>query len=265
MLINDHKLSDFRTVYNIDTSHKDSEVLRYFGKDVTLGSIRSTFNQLQERPKNMVIFYDNTFQYTSLGLLDLIYEMKGIVAPLPVKEFFDRDELGIDFVKKNCDLWGISSEEVDKIEKDNYKEILMRSPITKFAVPFIKMRKGLRSQIFVFKYYVDGVTEMFNEIRSRYLSAVGEYVSIEIEFLNGKMISEYLESYSETKRSRLEYVAIEDAGSLINYIDSKKIEGTEILTYPIHNGMSPEQMLKVMDNDPGFGFGDYIVKFMKEG
>lgn len=265
MIVNDHKLSDFRTQYNIDVSRPDSEKIRYYGKDVTLGDIRGTFNQFQERPKNMVIFYDNMFQYTSLGLLDLIYDIKNIVSPLPVKEFYDRDELGNDFVKKMCDLWGISSEEVDKIEKDNYKEILMRSPITKFAVPFIKMRKGLRSQIFVFKYYVDGIAEMFDDIKTKYLSAVGEYVSIETEFLNGKSIKEYLETYSEIKRSRLEYVATEDAGSLINYIESKKIEGTEILTFPIHNGMAPEQMLKVMDNDSGFGFGDYIVKFMNEG
>ena len=265
MIINNHKLSDFKTSYSINSAHSDSEKIRYYGKDVTLGSVRSTFNQFQERLKNMVIFYDNVFQYTSLGLLDLIYEIKNIAAPLPVKEFFNRDELGIDFVKKTCDLFNIPAEEVDRIEKENYKEILMRSPITKFAEPFIKMRKGLRSQIFVFKYPVNGINEMFDEIKSKYLSASGEYVSIEIEFLNGRTISEYLESYSETKRSRLEYVAIENAGSLINYIDSKKIEGTEILTFPIHNGMTPIQMMKVMDNDPGFGFGDYIVKFMKEG
>lgn len=265
MIVNNHVLSDFKSTHNVDNTHADSEKIRYYGKDVTLGSVRETFNRLAERPKNMVVFYDNMFQYTSLGLLDLIYEIKDISAPLPIKDFFNRTELGNDFVKKVSKLWDISPKEIDTIEKENYMEILKRSPLSNQADAFIKMRKGLRSQLFVFKYPVEGITDLFNEIKSKYLSATGEYVSIEIDFLYGKSIEEYLSTFSESRQSRLEYVAIEDAGSLMAYIDSKKIEGTEILTYPLHNGLIPEQIEKIMDNEQGFGYGDYIVKFMKEG
>jgi hypothetical protein len=260
MLISNPNMTDFKTINTIDESHPDSEKVRYFGQEVALGDLRRSFSFL-ERLSNMTVFYDDLFQYTSLGLLDLIFEIKKINSPLPIKDFFNRKTTGNEFVKKICSLWGISSEEVDAIENQFYAEILRRSPLSNNAVYFLKMRKSLHSQIFVFRHNVPNFLEMFEPIKDKYRAADGSFVSIEFECTNGKTEHDYIQTVKDNKIDHFEFTVVQDANSVIDFYEKNEYKNGVILTGINYNQLTEERVLKILNEE----FTDYTVKFMKEG
>ena len=71
-------LNDPNTVkleYNIDKKHLDTEKVKGLdGNMHELGEFRKVFSTyFMEKKKGMLLFYDDIFQYTSLGLLDMLF------------------------------------------------------------------------------------------------------------------------------------------------------------------------------------------------
>lgn len=265
MIIND-KGQDFKTKYNIDTiAHPDSEIVKIYGKNFRLGDVRANCQMFNERMSNMTIFYDNTFQYTAIGLMDLIFEKFNIPSKLPIKEFMNRSVLADKFVKTICGLWGVSEKDIDDIERENYIEILRRSPFTRNTEAFLMMRQFLSTQRFVFKYPCPEMISVLNELKGKYINAEKQYTSVGLDYLNGNSISSYLENMPESKRHCLEIVVVEDAGSVTSFFDKKGCQsGSNIITFLKHHGLSEDQYENILMND-GFGDGNYIVNFIKEG
>ena len=264
MIVNDRG-TDFRTRINVDKIvHPDSEIVKVRGNLFSLKDVRQEYNEYGEKNKSMT--YDDVFQYTSIGLLDLLFEMRDIPSKLPINEFLERKCSGNKFVKDICLVWGISPEEVDYVEKEYYAEILRRSPLSKNSKGFLMMREFLNSQLFVFKHYCDGIKENLDILGKKYRHADKEqYVSMEEYFLNGMTQKEYFESLDDNKYRYLEIVITDDAGSIMSTIDKHKIDvGSNIFTFMKHNGLSKEQYETVLLND-GYGNGDYRINFIKEG
>ena len=259
MIIDNPNLINFKTKSEIDTSHPDSEIVRYYGQEITLGALRQGFNEL-DRLYNMSLFYDDVFQYTSLGLLDLIFEIKKIESPLPIKDFFKRSMLGNKFVKIITNLWGIPDEEVDYIEKKYYSEILRRSPLSKNAKPFLNLRKSLRSQTFIFRHKFDNPHEVFEPLRNCYKGADGGYVSLEFDYTNGLSEKDYLSKVPKNRYERFEITVAQDLNAAMTFFEEKSINGT-ILSTPNHNCATDEQIYKIA-NECTVG---YTVKLMEEG
>ena len=256
----------YKTTYNIDKTHSDNEIVKYMGKDISLGELRHFFAEKDKFClKNMIIFYDDIFQYTSIGLLDIIFDLKNIEAPLPMEEFFKRTCTGNEFVKRICKLFKISPEEVDEIEKNYYMDILMRSPFSTNAKSFIEYRKSLRSQLIVFRYNCNGLSDIFANIGNR-IHAMSDYTSMELLFTEGKSEKEFLKSYPKSLYNKFEISVIQDGGALMDFINANTIDvGANILTLPLIECFKPEQIDQILRTNDGYGFGDYVVKFMKEG
>ena len=265
MIIND-KGQDFRTKFDIDTiNHPDSEIVKIYGKKFRLGDVRATCQMYNERMSNMTIFYDNVFQYTSIGLMDIIFEKYNIPSNIPINEFMNRSVSSDKFVKTVCGLWGVSEKDIDDIERENYIEILKRSPLTKNTVAFLKMRQFLNGQRFVFKYQCPEMSSVLYDLGSSYVNAEKQHVSTELDYLNGNSISAYLEHIPDIKKRFLEIVVTEDAGSVAKYFDKFGCSaGSNIITFLKHNGLTDEQYLRILEND-GFGNENYVVNFIKEG
>jgi hypothetical protein len=265
MIIDNPKLKNLKTVHNIDrVHHPDSEMIYNFGKYVKLGDLRKIC-ELEEYRRNMTVIWDDVVQYTSLGLLDLLYDIHDIEFPIPFKEFFERKTFGNRFVKDTVKMFGIPEDEVDFVEREGYSEILMRSPLSKNAEALLMLRRMLRAQLFVFKYNVPGINRITEDIRNSYESITKEYVSSEIDFTNGKTEKEYWSKFPKNKYKYLEIVAAQDAGSIIDKIRDEVIDvGANILTVPHHNGISNDELFAIASNSEGYGRGDYIVKIMKE-
>ena len=260
MLINNPNLINFKTQAKIETSHADSEVVRYYGQEITLGALRNEFSSL-DKLSNMSIFYDDTFQYTSLGLLDLVFEIKKINSPLPIKDFFNRGILGNDFVKTICSLWGISAKEVDEIEKKFYVEILRRSPLSKNAVPFLKLRKSLYSQTLISRYPIPNAHHLFNHIKDYYRAGDGNYVSLEFATTNGKSEKEYLSTVPKNKIERFEFTVAQDANSVIDFYEQNEYKGGTVMTGVKCNQLSDKRLYNCLSEVNTI----YTVKFMEEG
>ena len=264
MIIND-KGQDFRTKYDIDTiNHPDSEIVKIYGKNFKLGDVRASCQMYNERLTNMTLFYDDVFQYTSIGLMDLVFEKFNIPSKLPIKEFMNRSVLADKFVKTICGLWGVSEKDIDDIERENYIEILRRSPFTKNTEAYLLMRQFLSTQRFVFKYECPEMSSVLNDLKYTYINAEKQYVSVELDYLNGNSIYSYLENMPASKKRCLEVIVVEDAGSVASYFDKKGCSGSSVITFLKHNGLSNEQYETILTND-GFGNDNYIVNFIKEG
>lgn len=259
MILDNHHLINFKTQHTINDEHPDSEIVRYYGQEITLGQLRKGFDDL-EHLGNMSIFYDDVFQYTSLGLLDLVFEIKKINSPIPIKDFFDREVFGNEFVKNICGLWGISKEEVDAIEAKYYAEILRRSPMSKNAIPFLNLRKSIRSQTLIFRHKFNGVHDTFDVIRDKYVGADGGFVSLEYDFMQGRSEKEYLANVSKNRYERFEITVAQDLGAVMDFFEKNSISGTIISTVN-HNGANKDQLVKIV-NDYIDG---YTVKLMEEG
>jgi len=259
MIIDNHNMTNFKTQHIVDDSHPDSEIVRYYGQEIALGQLRRGFNDL-EHLGNMSIFYDDMFQYTSLGLLDLIFELKHINSPLPLNDFFKRGIFGNKFVKVIAELWGVSAVEVDAIEKKYYPEILRRSPLSKNAVPFLNLRKSIRSQTLIFRHKFKEVHEVFDGIRDQYNGADGGYVSLEFDYTNGQSEREYLANVPKNRQERFEITVAQDLGAVMEFFDTRKLNGTIISTVK-HNGATDEQLFNAVSD---YTVG-YTVKLMEEG
>lgn len=265
MIINDRG-TDFRTTYDIDSvAHPDSEIVKIYGKEYALGVVRNVFGDHEEKNNGMIVFYDDVFQYTSIGLLDIIFELKGIQSPLPINEFMERKCSGLKFVENICSIWGITRQEIDYINKTYYAEILERSPLSSNSKSFMMMRQFLDSQLLVFRYNCNGLNKIFEKLREEYKNAITDkYVSLELDFRGTKSEYEYLNGLNETRYHLMEIVATENAGDVSKFIEDKHVDvGSNIFTFRNHNGLSIEQLCTVVARD-GFGNGDYKVHFIKE-
>lgn len=238
----DHDINKYKTIYTYDKDrHPDSEKIRFLNKDVTLGEIRSAFSAFDERRYKSIVFYDDIFQYTSLGLFDIVCEIYGFDELPPINDFFNRKEIyGVEFIFNylNKKYPGrISLEDILKIEKENYGEIIQRSPLSKNFRPLFKIRELMDAQLIVFKYKFNGVVGFLKSISKDFDEG---YCSIEPVYLNGSTEKNFYKTLPKNKLNYFDIVICNDAKSLLDYTIEKDIEETYILTSMNHCGITEE-------------------------
>lgn len=244
----------FATKYNIDKEkHPDSEVVVINGKKVSLGDVRKEYEEHhKERLYKMFTFYDDVFQYTSIGLLDIIYEMYDIKLDLPIKYFFNRNESdGREFVIKWCESFGIKREDILNIEKKYYYDILLRSPWSKHATSFLKIRSITDAHIMVFREHFDQEEAFSNKIINKYKGQYA-YSSFEMDFLKDKDLSSYFKEIPKRFDKYFEIAIVPDAKILLDFLEERKIDSTTIISFDKHCGLTPDyQMIYEMFDSIG--------------
>jgi hypothetical protein len=254
----------FKTNYKIDNNgHPDEETVKICGKDVPLGEVRKLYENFDEKRYNMISFYDDMFQYTSLGLLDLIFDIYKINSPIPFKQFFHRKNVyGINFVYDIVKRFNISKHEVDKIEKDNYEEILSRSPISHNANGFYKIREICSNHLLVMKYPIN-----INKVFTRYIQekfGKDEFISLEIDYSQNKTEEEYLKTLTKNKYYYFDIAICQDAASMIEFIVKNNLKGTQLLTPFEHCGLSDEAKFTFEAYLEGTGPNNTKINYIKE-
>jgi hypothetical protein len=230
----------FKTSYDIDNiAHPDDQLVKICGKDVPLGNIRRLHEAFEEKRYNMISFYDDMFQYTSLGLLDLLFDIYKINSPIPVKQFFHRKSIyGINFVYDIAQRFNITKGEVDEIKKNNYEEILSRSPLAHNALSYYKMREICSNHLLVMAYPINIAASFTRFIQEEF--GKDEFISLELDYIYNKTEEEYLSSLPKTKLSYFDIVICQDAASTLEFITNNDIKDTQILTPFEHCGLSEE-------------------------
>jgi hypothetical protein len=254
----------FKTIFQIDKEkHPDSELITYCGKEMPLGKVRSLFENFDEKKYTMVSFWDDMFQYTSLGLLDLVFEMKDIDAPLPVRGFFSRDMVyGKDYITKVLERFHIPKEEVDEIEKTHYEEILRRSPLSHNCKAYFKLRELCSRHLMVFKYPFSIAESFTHRIQESF--GGNEFISLELDYSKGKTEEEYLKSLPKAREQYFDIVICQDAASILEYLATHNILGSQVMTPFEHCGLSLELKLVMETYTEGVGPAQAHIFYIKE-
>jgi hypothetical protein len=254
----------FKTKYFIDKEHHpDTEIIKFCGKQLPLGDIRKLFETFEEQKYNMISFYDDMFQYTSLGLLDLLFDLYNINSPIPFNSFFNRKVVyGKEFVYNAVKRFNISSEEVDKIENEHYEEIIKRSPVSKNAIGFFNIRDICKSHLLILKYPLTNIDTIIRNIQETF--GKDEYISLEIDYCKNKTEEEYLKTFPKNRNTYFDIVVCQDVASIIEYIVSHNIKGSQILTPLDHNGLSFEAQYAFSEYLDGVGPNSCKLHYVKE-
>jgi hypothetical protein len=254
----------YKTVYNIDKeNHPDDEIVRFSGKEFRLGDVRKFYEVFDERKYSLLSFWDDMFQYTSLGLLDLLLELHKINSPIPIRSFLTRKAIyGKQFVYNVMKRFKIDKEEIDAVEKKYYEEILKRSPISANSEGYFKLREICDRQLMVFKYdfsIIKTVSRIVQESFGR-----NEYISFETDFMGKRTEEEYLKFFSSRYPKFFDIVICQDAAAIIEYIDKCHILDTHILTPFEHCGLSNEVKYTIEAYTDGVGPNNCRLHYIKE-
>lgn len=257
----------YKTTYSIDKNkHPDSEEVVFLGKKTTLGDLRQVYSRFDERKYKMISFYDDIFQYTTLGLYEIVCELYNLDLPIPLNDYIHRSEVyGIDFVYNHIhrlrpDLT-ITKEDIEKIDEDNYGAILMRSPLSKNFESLFKLRQVLDSHMLVFRHKFNGYKEFIKTISEKYDIA---YTSIEPVFLHGLGEKDLYDQLPDSKISYFDIVICNDARALLDFILAKGIEETIVLTSLNHCGISPEDQYLFEEILEGVGPNNSRIHYLSE-
>lgn len=258
--------NNYNTIYNIDKiHHPDSERVKVFGNYVSLGEVRKVYDLINNNNETgVILMYDDIFQFTSLGLLDLVFELKHIPTDtIPIKEFFNRPGLGIEFVYKICNLWGIKKEEVDEIDKKYYSEVLSRSPISSNAEGFINLKRDIDRYKIIFRQEYNGSADFIKNFRNN--SIFNKPIITTLGFLNGKTEKEYLDSINNVELSMFNTIIVNDMIGTIDVIRKKKIDNFfRIFSYFNHNKLSEELIKELYLQEHEACFENFYMDFLKE-
>jgi hypothetical protein len=254
----------YKTTFNIDKeNHPDNEIINFCGKEMPLGEVRKLYENFEESRYNMLSFYDDMFQYTSLGLLDLIFDIYHINSPIPYKQFFKRREIyGKQFVYKTLERFHISKEEIDGIEEKYYEEILMRSPISHNAKSYFKIREICHEQLLVMAYPFKISSRFTRFIQETF--GKDEFISLELDYRRSKTEEEYLKLIPKSHYNIFDIVICQDAVSLIEFLVDKGIKNTQILTPFNHCGLSDEAKFTFEAYLEGIGPNNSRLNYVKE-
>jgi hypothetical protein len=254
----------FKTIYNIDNvNHPDSEIINFCGKEMPLGEVRKMYEAFDEKNYNMISFYDDMFQYTSLGLLDVIFDLYHINSPIPYKQFFSRREVyGKQFVYKTVKRFNITEEEVNNIEEKYYEEILRRSPLSHNAVSYFKIREICQNQLLIMAYPFKIQNKFISFIQETF--GKDEFISLKIDYRRNKTEREYLYSLPKSFYSYFDIAICQDAASTIEFMTEHNIRNTHILTPFEHCGLSDEAKFTFEAYLEGVGPNNSILHYIKE-
>jgi hypothetical protein len=257
-------LERFKTVYNIDKhNHPDSDEVTFCGKKMALGALRSVYEKFEEKKYSMISFYDDMFQYTSLGLLEIIFELRHINSPIPVKAFFNRRVVyGKEFVYNTMKRFNIAKETVDIIEREYYPQILLRSPVSPNAASFFKIRSICDKHLLVFKYPFKDIQKLMRQTQEKF--GANEFISLETEFCENKTEEEYLKNLPLFRYNYFDIVICQDAASVIEFIAAHDIFDTQILTPFNHCGLSQEAQMAYLVYTQGVGPNNSQLHYIKE-
>jgi hypothetical protein len=255
---------DLNVRYNIDKETRpDNQEVLFCGKKHPLGEIRKLYDAYNEQKYGMFSFYDDMFQYTSLGLMDVLFTLHNIKDDIPVEAFLKRRIVyGKDFVYAYMRKYGITRKEVDEVEQKYYEVILECSPVAKNGVGFFKMRTIASRHLMVLKYPFKGVDTVIRQWKERY--GKNEFTSLEVDYCGNKTEQEYLESLPKERFMYFDIAICQDGGALLEFINKNKIQDTQIITPFEHCGISEEARYIYFHYTEGVGPNNSRILYINE-
>jgi hypothetical protein len=254
----------FQFQHQIDDFLKSGNKIKFAGNEFSLSELNSLFPPTENKI-SLLIEWDNMCQYTAFGLVSVLNDLCETNEKIDLVKFFERRDypLGFDYVKKEI-FPKIRGEIIDSVIINYYPEILESSPITKFFNSLNLLKFMLSSVTFLFHHDIpdEALGDFMEDISfNKFNKEIGcDYIKImkeenEIEFI---------------KRTKFDLYVVPDAGLYYKTFLDKDIKERNILTYLLHNGISPliiaylESTFKGIKNIPNNISIQYLTEIKEE-
>ena len=200
------------------------------GAEFNLEVFQKAFPNYRKKYKAL-IYWDDMMQYTAVGLVDVISEKKNLNFFFDIDKFVNRKEYpnGIDYVK-NVIYPDMDPKEIDAIYRNNYFEILQRSPIT-----------PLFNNIFYMKNIVDSYTLTFPFKFPELDEFVASYKTdpnIPLQNVNYAIINDEDRAKELLVKLKPNLIICPDMGLFFYEITLRNIKNTVLISYEKHNGVT---------------------------
>lgn len=223
------------------------EKVTFFNESIEMKKLReleSKFKPDERKLKNVIVFWDDMIQFTTLGLIDSLLDHFDDIEnkEYDFDKFFYRgfeDTYYVDFVKRlfkeefNKEL---ENDFIIKFHKENYSKILLNSPASSLFHSFIRCEGLYENILLCFRFNFDGMEE-FSKSLNKYFTgkfkiniryrALEDFDNDEFKFLLevGGFYNIYM---------------IQNMGKALDYLDESKHYGVSLVSPNGHNGVSDE-------------------------
>lgn len=237
---------DKRNIEIVKNLLDNNQVIKINNSETTMEEFRKLESKLlpnENKLKNVIIFWDDLAQYTTLGIIDCILEDKPEIVN---KEydfglFFYRDtkySYYVDFIKflfKEKFSMDLSTEYILDIERNNYDLILKKSPASSFFQSIFRYQGLYKSILFCYRRFFYGIEDFTRSIGQRFNSKNN---------INIKCIT--LDSYKDEYDFLLKFASSYDIIMMqylekgIKYVETTQHNGLSFISPYGHNGLPDE-------------------------
>lgn len=205
--------------------------------------LEKKFKPNENKLKDVIVFWDDLIQYTTLGLIDCILDdKKEIVDKIYDYDLFfyrkTEDSYYIDFIKnlfKNNFKIDLTDDYIKSIELKNCVKILKTSPASSFFHSFIRSEFIYKSVLFCFRHYFNGIEDFVRSIKNRFT----EKNNIELRCVtldNYKDETEFLLKHGKNYNLFI----MQNLGKGFEYLEKSEHNGVSFISPWQHNGVSKD-------------------------
>lgn len=234
-----------------DEEYKDIDKQKFLVSDGTVSydEIKQMYPIYNKRMNNdMLLFWDDTVAYTSIGLLDFLNQnvYKKDDFNFYFKAFLERNNTYLDglsyAVKILEEEVKIKTNEtvLEKVLKDNYFKILQHSPLSGLLHQFSLSKRMLKNIYMVFRVSfkeAQGLTQSLKDILFQQSDT-----TIIPTFLDEEDIPTQIDKYKPN------IIFGGDSGACLEYAYSKQLKNIEFFCNYGHNGISEEFLFTWANN-----------------
>ena len=222
----------------------DNEIVKFDNDSMELKKLReleSSFKFKEKDFKNLLVFWDDLIQFTTLGLIELLLES---FTDIENKEwdfdnYFYRGYENSDYIKFIIGLfeknWNktLTPEFISEFHKANYEKILLNSPATTLFPTIVRCEALYRSVTFVFRYKFEGMDKFADSTKTGHFTGRFNFPVKTMYMLDVDTEREFLLKNGKD----YDILMIQNLGRAIEYIDKSKHRGLALVSPYGHNGV----------------------------
>jgi len=228
----------------IENLLKDEDKVIINNESTDMKRIRKLEEAIKTKPrktKDYIFFYDDVIQYTTLGLIDTILELRDDIVDkkLDYDLFFYRPFEHSDYIVFIKEIFksqfNVELEEsyIREVNEKYYPYILKKSPAAAFFRTLIRMEATYKSVTICYRYNFKGMDKFTESIKHFFTG--NKKIPIYYDSLSNYDNSEY--NFLK-KNSEFDILAIQHAGRAIDFIEDTKKAFNVVITPNVHNGLS---------------------------
>ena len=220
----------------------ETDIIKFDNESIPLKKFRElekSLNPAEKDFKNLVVFWDDAVQFTTLGLIDVLLDsFPDIVNKTwDFDKFFYRtfeDSYYITFVQKLFKE-EFNKEFTEEFIKDffekHYPEILLKSPASNLLSTIIRCESLYKGVTFVFRYKFDGIEKFILSMRDNHFTKRFNF-PINYHALGNSDEFNFLNRFGKD----FDIIMIQYLINAIKYIEKNKHFGLSLVSPYGHNG-----------------------------